>query len=112
VIGLGDQARKTGRPIVRDNYRFHGGTSVLHNNRMYEQALGSGHLYIQNADLVSRFFRQFFMLKFSTIAFQMELLFRETPAAFEVHPGETHIILWSAGIPSGAWELLLTVVSL
>jgi hypothetical protein len=111
VAGLADKGRQTGRITVRDGYRFRmGGTSITYNKKVYESAV-QNHAYTQNSTLISKFFRHFLMSRFDTIAFQMELLSRQIPAALETLPGETEIVLWSVRIPCGAWELVLTIVS-
>jgi hypothetical protein len=110
VLALPDVARRFGRPLIKDHYRFRSGTNAKSSNQQLYASAVDEHAYMRETSLISRFFRQFFLLHISTIAFQMELIARETPAALETLPGETPIVLWSQMIPSGAWDVVMTVV--
>jgi hypothetical protein len=109
VFALGGGVRRKLRTPVKDRYSFRGGGKFESNLRASLAAL-KDNAYVSHTGFVSKSIRDCFMTSFETIGFQMELLSRLTPSAFEVEEGETPIILWSVEIPHGAWVLVVTAV--
>ena len=101
----------TGRLIIRDSCQFYSGAfAITHNKRIYkEQSENFG--FMRNSSLVYQLFRHVFMLKYGTIPQQLELLSIESPASLHTYFGKMEIVLWSVAIPSGTWEVIITVVS-
>jgi hypothetical protein len=111
VLELPIVARRFGREAVKSHYNFRSGTNTKTPNlQIYPHAMNE-HVFIRETGLIAYLFRQFFLLKPHTIAFQMELIAHETPSALETLPGETPIVLWSQRTPSGTYDVILTVVS-
>jgi hypothetical protein len=110
VLALPDVARRFGRDLVKDHYRFRSGTNAKSLNLQAYTSAMTNHAYVRETAFISKFFRRFFLMKFDTIAVQMELIARDIPAALETLPGETPIVLWSQRSPSGTWDVILTVV--
>ena len=77
VLDLPIVARWFGRKAVKSHYNFRSGMNAKTPNlQIYPRAMNQ-HAFIRETGLIAYLFRQFFLLKPHTIAFQMELIARE-----------------------------------